>query len=205
MGLYERYVLPKLIDVAMRHEPIADIRAEMLPLAEGRVLELGIGSGLNLRYYDPQRVRSVTGVDPSEGLTAKARERAEKSPVPVEFLGLSGEDVPLESRSFDTAVITWTLCSIPNVYRALEEVRRLLAPGGRIVFAEHGRAPDEAIRRWQDRITPVWKVIGGGCHLNRPIDRLIEDAGFHIEGLEQGYVEGPKIASYMYRGRAKAR
>lgn len=204
MGLYARYVLPRLIESACSQKPLMNLRARYVPDARGRVLEIGIGSGHNLKYYG-ETVSSVTGIDPAAELTARARDRAKNMHCSVYVIEQSGEVIPAEDEFFDTIVCTWTLCSIPNVYRALNEMRRVLAPDGRFIFIEHGRAPDPRTARWQSRIEPVWKQIGGGCHLSRPIDQLIEGAGFRIEHLETGHVPGPKVASFMYHGVAVPR
>ncbi len=201
MGLYARYVLPRLIEGACAQKPLMELRAKYVPQATGRVLEVGIGSGHNLKFYGDE-VSSVTGIDPAAELTIKARDRAKALHCEVFVIEQSGELIPAEDAFFDTVVCTWTLCSIPNVYRSLAEMRRVLAPTGRFIFIEHGRAPDPRVARWQDRIEPLWKKIGGGCHLSRPINRLIEDAGFEIRGLETGHVPGSKVASFMYHGVA---
>lgn len=204
MGLYARLVLPRIIETACAQEPLKSLRARYVPHATGRVLEIGIGSGHNLEHYT-ESVTSVTGIDPAPELTVRARERAAKLHCPVYVIEQSGESIPAEDAFFDTIVCTWTLCSIPNVYRALDEMRRVLTPRGRLIFIEHGKAPDPSIARWQARIEPLWKKIGGGCHLSRPMGRLIEDAGFRITELDTGHVPGPKIASYMYHGTAVRR
>jgi ubiquinone/menaquinone biosynthesis C-methylase UbiE len=202
MGLYARYVLPRLIDAACGQPPMAALRARYVPRARGRVLEIGIGTGHNLPYYGAD-VTSVTGIDPAAALTATARRRASNLHCPVHVLEHSGESIPADDRSFDTVVCTWTLCSIPAVARALAEMRRVLTPEGRFLFVEHGRAPDAAVARWQDRLDPLWRRIGGGCHLGRPIGQLIADGGFVVEHLETGYLPGPRIATFMYHGEAR--
>ena len=201
---YEKYVLPRLIDAACSQPPMTELRSRYVSQASGEVLEIGIGSGLNLKHYSAQ-VRSVTGVDPAAELTAKARERAEAVDFPVEVLGVSGESLPAESRSFDTVVCTWTLCSIPNPYRAVDEMRRVLKPGGRLIFVEHGRSDETNIAKWQRRVEPIWKKIGGGCHLTRRADDLLEDGGFELLSFESGYEPGPRIAAFMMHGMAQPR
>lgn len=186
----------------MQAPAITELRQRFVPEARGDVLEVGIGSGLNLPFYGPE-VRSVTGLDPSLELQRYARRRAREAGRTVEFLGLSGEAIPVPTGCFDTVLTTWTLCSIPNPYRALAEMRRVLRPGGRLVFVEHGRAPQAAVRRWQRRIQPVWKALAGGCHLDRDVPHLLETAGFRVGALEQGYVPGPRFATFMYRGVAR--
>jgi ubiquinone/menaquinone biosynthesis C-methylase UbiE len=202
MGIYDRYVLPKLLDFAMRQKPIMMQRQKVVPQAQGRVLEIGIGSGLNLSFYDRDRVVKLWGLDPSEELRRIARERAQAAGMDVEFLGLPGEQIPLEDASVDTVVSTYTLCTIPDVERALGEMRRVLAPGGTLVFSEHGRAPDEGVARWQNRLDGFWGSLSGGCHLNREIARLIGDAGFRIDALDNMYLPGPRPFTYTFWGRA---
>jgi ubiquinone/menaquinone biosynthesis C-methylase UbiE len=202
MGLYERYLLPKVLDFAMRQKPIMLQREKVVPQARGRVLEIGIGSGLNLSYYDRARVERLWGLDPSEELRRMARERARAAGIEVDFLGLPGEQIPLEDQSIDTVVSTYTLCTIPDVSRALGEMRRVLAPGGVLVFSEHGRAPDAGVARWQDRLDRVWGKIAGGCHLNRSIGDLIGAAGFRLDTLDTMYLPGPRPFTYTFWGRA---
>ncbi len=204
MGFYSRHVLPKLINTACSQKPMMELRAAYVPRAKGRVMEIGMGSGLNLEFYGPE-VDSVTGLDPAVELMSDARKRAEKLPLAVDFLEVSGEQIPAEDNSFDTLVCTWTLCSIPNVYLALSEMRRVLKNKGELIFLEHGKAPDKAVERWQHRIEPLWKIVGGGCHLSRKTDQLLLDAGFSVNELEQSYMPGPKFAAYMYRGVATPR
>ncbi len=204
MGLYRRYVLPKLINAACAMPPMMALRERYVPLARGRVLEIGIGSGLNLKFYG-EACESVTGLDPAAELTQLARERAHKIGAVVELLTVSGEQIPAPDHSFDSIVCTWTLCSIPNVYRALAEMRRVLKPAGQLIFIEHGRSPDAGVARTQQWLEPAWKPIGGGCHLARQPDHLISDAGFQVTRLEQGYEPGPRFAAYMYHGVATPR
>lgn len=201
MNPWDRYVLPKLIDVAMRSEGISALRSEVVPRARGRVLEIGMGSALNLRHYGTE-VTSVVGVEPSAELVALAQRRIAGSRIPVEVLAQSGEQLPLPDHSVDSVVFTWTLCSIPNVYSALRETFRVLKPRGEVLFAEHGLAPDRNIQAWQYRIQPFWKTFTGGCHLTRAADRLLDEAGFRVEQVNKRYVEGPKFAAFMYRGVA---
>ncbi len=202
MGFYAKHVLPRLIDIAMRNKDTARLRAEWIPHARGEVLEIGIGSGLNLEFYSPE-VQRVYGVDPSAELQQMARKRVGKSPVEVEFLSQSAEEpLPLPNASIDTAVVTWTLCSIPNPSEALQQAKRVLKPTGRLIFVEHGRSSDPSVVVWQDRITPVWKQIGGGCHLSRKIDDIITGAGFQIVELRTNYIPGPRPMTYTYQGFA---
>ncbi|MBY0278860.1 class I SAM-dependent methyltransferase [Candidatus Binatia bacterium] len=203
MGLYDRLVLPKLLDFAMRQKPISMQRQKVVPEASGRVLEIGIGSGLNLAFYDRGRVTKLWGLEPSEELRRIARERARAAGIEVEFLGLPGEQITLDDASVDTVVTTYTLCTIPGVARALGEMRRVLVPGGAMLFSEHGRAPDADVVRWQDRLDRVWGYVAGGCHLNRPIAELIRDAGFRMSALDSMYVPGPRPFTYTYWGKAE--
>lgn len=207
MGLYDRYLLSPAIDRMCGSPEVMSLRAEIVPEAEGVVLELGMGSGLNLSLYDPSRVRRVVGVDPGEHITALARQRMEEAPVPVSLLRLSGESVPADDHGFDTVVVTFTFCTIPDVYSALGEVRRLLKPGGRLLFAEHGLAPDPDVQRWQRRVNPLWRTLAGGCHLTRDTVRLLEDGGFRmLSGLRADHaMAGPRIATWVSRGAAVLR
>ncbi len=204
MGIYQDHVLPCLIHLTMRQRILAAYRSRVVPAAEGRVLEIGVGSGLNLPFYT-ETVQRVIGLDPSARLLSMARKVLPRVAPPVEFVEGSAEALPLEATSVDTVVTTWTMCSIPDLQRALHEMRRVLKPGGRLLFVEHGRAPDANVRWWQDTLTPAWKRIGGGCHLNRAIATLIETAGFDLERLETGYMRGPKPMTFMYEGRARPR
>jgi ubiquinone/menaquinone biosynthesis C-methylase UbiE len=204
MGFYQDRILPHLVHLSMRQRNLVPYRTRVVSHAEGRVLEIGIGSGLNLPYYSA-RTERVIGLDPSPTLLAMTRKAAQRAVVPVELIENSAEAIALYNRSIDTIVTTWTMCSIPDVQRALGEMRRVLKPGGHLVFVEHGRSPDPGVRRWQDRLTPVWRCFSGGCHLNRPISELIESAGFRIERIETGYMRGPKPMTFMYEGSARPR
>ena len=202
MGLYRKFILPRLIDVAMRSKEVAARRAELIPKACGAVLEIGIGSGLNLCFY-PGTITRLAGVDPSAELLGMARRKLGGLPFPVELFCRSAEDLPFDDRSFDTAVMTWTLCSIPNPMRALAEVKRVLRPDGQLLFVEHGLSPDPKVQAWQQRLTPICKRVGGGCHPNRKIDDLIRPAGFDIVELQTGYLPGPRPMTFTYQGRAR--
>ncbi len=203
MGLYERYLLPRLLDTAMGAKPITYQRKKVVPRAQGRVLEIGFGSGHNLPFYDPSKVEHIWALEPAAEMRARAGERASASTIPLEFLGLPSEKIPLEKESADTVLITYTLCTIPDVMAALGEMRRVLKPSGRMIFCEHGEAPDENVRRWQRFITPAWKRIGGGCHVGRPIPKLIQDAGFKVEDMQTMYLPGtPRFAGFNYWGSA---
>lgn len=201
MRLYDRYVLPRLINLAMQNKAARLERARFLPLASGKVLEVGIGSGLNIPFY-PSTILELCGVDPAPELLRMARRRATRAPFPVELVELSAEKLPTGDETYDTVVTTWTLCSIPDPETALREMRRVLKPGGRLVFIEHGWSPDARVRAWQDRLNPLWTRVAGGCTLNRKMDALIEGAGFRIARLETGYAAGPKPLAYLYRGLA---
>jgi|SRR5215472_1314444 len=203
MGFYSKYVLPRLIDVSMRNKEIARLRSAWISHAQGDVLEVGIGSGLNFRHYPPE-VRRIYGVDPSIELQHMARKRTASGTIPIEFLAQSAEQpLPLPDASVDTVVMTWTLCSIPNGSMALQQLRRVLKPFGRLIFIEHGRAPDPRISGWQDRLTPLWKRLAGGCHLNRQVDELIASAGFRINELQTSYLRGPRPFTFTYQGFAQ--
>jgi ubiquinone/menaquinone biosynthesis C-methylase UbiE len=204
MGFYQDQIVPLLINASMRQKNLAAYRNRVVPAAEGRVLEIGIGSGLNLPFYS-SNVRQVIGLDPSPKLLAMARRASRSDSRSVEFIEGSAERIPLENASADTVVTTWTLCSIPAVLDALHEMRRVLKPTGHLLFVEHGQAPDPNVRWWQDRLTPLWRRIGGGCHLNRAIRALIEETGFQFDRLETGYMRGPKPMTFMYQGSARPR
>ena len=203
MGLYVKYVVPRLIDFCMRtNKDAARLRAAWIPRARGDVLEVGIGSGLNFPYYSSE-VRRVYGVDPSQELQVMARKRLAAS-FPVEFLAQSAEQpLPLPDASIDTVVVTWTLCSIPDAAAALQQMRRVVKPGGRLIFLEHGRAAEPRVVAWQDRLTPLWRRVTGGCHLNRKMDDLIAAAGFCITELQNYYLPGPRPMTFMYQGFAQ--
>jgi len=201
MGFYAAQVLPRLVDVALRSDEITALRKRVVAGLEGEVLEVGFGSGLNVPHYPPA-VRSVVAVDPAlVGRKLAARRLAEVT-IPVEFVGLDGEDLPLDDASVDHVLTTWTLCSIPDVGRALAEICRVLRPNGALHFLEHGRSPEPRIARWQVRLAPVQQRILGGCRLNRPIDHLVVDAGLRIARLDNYYLTGPKPLGYVFEGIA---
>jgi ubiquinone/menaquinone biosynthesis C-methylase UbiE len=203
LGFYDEYILPHLVNKACSAGQVMKLRSQLVPRAKGTVLEVGMGSGINLAFYDPETVALIYGLEPSEGMRRKARENLERSPVPVQWLDLPGEKIPLDDNSVDTVLLTFTLCTIPDHRTALEQMRRVLKPGGELLFLEHGESPHTSTRKWQHRITPGWKKIAGGCHLNRPIDSLIEEAGFTISELTNFYMpKAPRIAGYLYQGRA---
>jgi ubiquinone/menaquinone biosynthesis C-methylase UbiE len=202
MGFYNGFILPRLCDLAMRNKQLVPFRERVIGAAEGRVLEIGAGTGMNLPFYRPA-VTEVLALEPAPKLVAMARRASRGVTMPVSFLEASAETIPLDEHGVDTVVTTWTLCSIPQAATALAEMRRVLRPGGKLLFVEHGLAPDAGVRRWQDRLTPVWRRLCGGCHLNRPIRSMIEDAGFHVERIETGYIPGPRPMTFMYEGSAR--
>ena len=202
MSLYYRYIFPRLLDLSMRSAEVQRYRQQLVPHAKGRVLEIGIGSGLNLPFYGPE-VEHLYGLDPSPELRRIAGRRANRMGRDVELLNGSAEQIALADHSVDTVVSTWTLCSIPDAPRALHEAHRVLKPTGVLLFVEHGLAPDAGVRAWQHRITPMWARLAGGCQLDRKIDALITAAGFHLERLQREYAKGPKLMTYMYCGRAR--
>jgi ubiquinone/menaquinone biosynthesis C-methylase UbiE len=202
MGFYSDLVLPKLCHLAMRNKRLVPYRERVIGAAEGRVLEIGAGSGLNLPFYRPA-VQDIFALEPAPPLIEMARRTSRDAKVTVRFVEASAEAIPLDHQSIDTVVTTWTLCTIPQAATALSEMRRVLRPGGRLLFVEHGLSPDEGVRRWQDRLTPAWRRLSGGCHLNRPIQRMIEASGFRIDRLQTGYMAGLKPMTFMYEGIAR--
>ena len=204
MSFYQRRVLPCLVHLAMRQKQLLPFRRRVIGEAEGRILEIGVGSGLNLPLYG-SAARAVIGIEPSPELLRMARQRAAGISVPVEFLETSAEAIPLDAGSVDAVVTTWTLCTIPDAPRALAEVRRVLKPGGALLFVEHGRAPEPGVARWQDRLDPLWSRFAGGCHLNRKIDDLVSGSGFRIDRLEHARMSGPRTHGFLYEGRARPR
>src|SRR6516165_251345 len=197
MSFYQRYVLPRLTHLAMRQKQLLPFRQRIVGAAEGRVLEVGVGSGLNFPIYGAS-VTSVIGLEPSPELLRMARPRAMAAAIPVALLDASAEAIPLDRGSIDTVVTTWTLCTIPNAQRALAEMRRVLKPAGALLFVEHGRAPEPGIARWQDRLDPLWSRLAGGCHLNRKMDDLISGSGFRIEAMENARLPGPRTHTFLY-------
>ena len=202
MGWYENRILPTLIDRGMRNEVMTEHRARTVPLATETVLEIGLGSGLNIPYYS-NKVDRLYGLEPSKELLGRASGPAEAAPFPVDLLAAPAEDIPLEDNTIDTVFSSWTLCSIPELKTALKEMRRVLKPGGRFVFIEHGRAPDAKVAKWQDRITPVLRLLAG-CSPNKKMDELIVQAGFEVTQMEKAYLKGPKFISYHYIGQASS-
>jgi ubiquinone/menaquinone biosynthesis C-methylase UbiE len=204
MGFYEQWIVPALIDLSMRNKRLRPYRERAAGRAEGRILDVGVGSGLNLPFYGRQ-AQQIFGLDPSPRLLARAQSNAQHMQIPVHLLEGSAERIPLADRSMDTIVMTWTGCSIPEVGTAFGDMRRVLKPGGRLLFVEHGRAPEPGVARWQDRLDPFWRRLSGGCHLNRKIDDLLSDAGFRVDQLETGYISGPRIMTFLYEGAARPR
>lgn len=202
MNLYDQHVLPHLIDFACGMGAVMKTRAQIVPQAVGRVLEIGIGSGLNLSFYDPTRVSLIVGVDPAAAMHKLARQRAAQIRIPVEMIALELDQIQAADASFDSIVCTFTLCTIPDASAALREMRRVLKPGGKLLFSEHGLAPDAPVVRWQNRITPLWKPLAGGCHLNRDIAALITAGGFNIGDIQSSYLKGPKPMTWVSRGWA---
>lgn len=201
---YDRHVLPYLIDMACGIRPVARQREKVVPLAQGRVLEVGIGTGLNIPFYDKTRVTRITGVDPALRMHGLAQKRIAQAGLNVDLIGLSAEKLPVDDASFDTVVCTYTLCTIPDPAAALAEMRRVLKPGGQLLFSEHGRAPDANISKWQTRLQPYWSKLAGGCMLDRDVPLLLHDAGFQSD-VQSRYLPGPRFVSYHYWGVAQVR
>jgi ubiquinone/menaquinone biosynthesis C-methylase UbiE len=200
---YERHLLPYLLDIACNISPIRKQRMKVIPQAEGNVLEVGIGTGLNLPFYDRSRVKLIVGVDPGLRMHRLALQRSLQAGLDVRLIGLSAEKIPVDDASFDSVVCTYTLCTIPDPLQALKEMKRALKPGGKLLFSEHGKAPQENVERWQARLQPYWKKLAGGCMLNRDVPALLEEAGFEPR-FQSRYLPGPKILSYHYWGEAVA-
>lgn len=202
MGLYSTYVLPRLTKWGMNTKVLREERAACVARAQGIVLEVGFGNGLNLCHY-PDTVKKLTGIDPSTQAERLARKDIAACPFPVEVHTGLAEALPYDAASFDSVIITWTLCTIPDPAAALGEVARVLRPGGRFYFVEHGLSPDPGVARWQHRLNPIQNYIVGGCNLNRDIAALVAAAGFVLEEAETGYVKGPRTHAYLYRGAAR--
>lgn len=203
MSFWANRVLPILVEKGCRSSVILEERRRWIPRAHGRVLELGVGSGLNLAFYDAARVANVTGIDPSAALLARAGARAAEAPVPVELVAAPAEQLPFDAGSFDSAIVTYSLCSMADPARALAELRRVLRAGGELMFVEHGLAPDARTARWQRWLTPIWRRFTGGCHLDRDIAALLRDAGYQLDELDAGYTEGVRWLSFTYQGTAR--
>lgn len=200
MGFYQEHVVPRLVNLAMRNRQLTPFRERTIRLAGGRVLEIGVGSGLNLPLYT-DRTTEILGLDPHPRLLAMASEKPRS--VPSRLIEGSAESIPLDDASIDTVVSTWSLCTVRDVAAALAEIRRVVKPDGQLLFVEHGLAPENSVQRWQNRLTPLWKGLAGGCHLNRPISCLIENAGFKIAQVQTGYMPGPKPMTFTYEGSAR--
>lgn len=203
MSIYSTWLLPRVLDLVMQQKQMRPYRERIGQAASGRTLDVGIGSGLSLGFYG-EHTREVVGIDSSAELLRFAEQRAQKLAIPVELLRCSAEAVPLEDESVDTVVSTFTLCSVGDAEKVLSELRRVVRPGGKLLFAEHGRAPDPGVARWQDRLTPLWSRVAGNCHLNRKPDDLIRSAGFRIHALETRYLKGPRPMGFVYEGCAHA-
>jgi ubiquinone/menaquinone biosynthesis C-methylase UbiE len=204
LGLYDKYILPKFLNCACGSKPINYQRQKVVPLAKGKVLDIGIGSGLNIPFYNSDKIDKVIGIDPSHELIELAKELANDSKASIELVIGSAESIPYPDNFFDTVLVTYTMCTIPNVAIANKEMWRVLKDDGRLIFCEHGLAPDKKISKWQNRIDPFWGKIAGGCHLNRDIQKLITDAGFSFESLDKMYIPNtPKFAGYNYWGIGK--
>jgi len=202
MGFYQRHVLPILLDKACGCKPIRKQRQKIIPLARGHVVEIGIGSGHNLPFYDQHKITQLTGIDPDKYVWEKSAKKRAAFSKPLQRLGLSGESIPMGDNCADTVVVTYSLCTIPDPVKALREMRRILKPEGKLLFCEHGKAPDIRVQKWQDRVDPLWSKIAGGCHSGRNIPALLAAAKFQVLKVEQDYIPGPKILSYNYWGQA---
>lgn len=203
MGFYDDRILPHIVNLACSNRQVMRVRERLVPMARGQVLEVGMGSGLNLAFYDKAQVELVWGLEPSEGMRLKAQANLQKSPVEVKWLDLPGEKIPLEDNSIDTIILTYTLCTIPDWKAALNQMRRVLKPDGKLLFGEHGEAPDAGVSKLQNRLTPLWKKMAGGCHLNRPITDYLVQGGFTIENEKTFYMrKTPRFVGHMYVGQA---
>ena len=188
MGFYDKYLLPKIVHMACGAGPTMRQREKVVPLASGRVLEIGIGSGLNIPFYDAHQVEHLWGLDPSAEMWAIARKNTEEHHLDAEYIQSGAESIPLDDNSADTVMMTYTMCTIPDVHTAMNEIRRVLKPAGKLIFCEHGKAPDASVERWQNRVNPVWKKLAGGCNLNRPIPSLMEQSGFKSSDMQTMYL-----------------
>ncbi len=199
---YNNHILPAALDLACGMPMVSRMRALVVPRARGRVLEVGVGTGLNMRHYDKTRVTHLTGLDPGLQMHPLALERAARAGLDMDLVGLSAEKIPLPDASFDTVLVTYTLCTIPDPRAALLEMRRVLAPHGTLLYCEHGRAPDASVQRWQDRLQPLWGKVAGGCHLGRDMPALLQGAGFTLPDLQTRYLAGPRPFTFHYWGEA---
>jgi len=205
LSWYSERVLPHLIDFACSASPNQKQRQKIVPDAAGDILEIGFGSGLNVPFYDPSKVRKIWALEPSAGMRRKAQAALDDTEMDIEFIDLPGEQIPLDDNSVDTVLVTYTLCTIPDAEAALQGMRRVLKPSGRLLFIEHGKAPDEDVLRWQNRLNPVWSRIAGGCQMNRDIPALIKAGGFDIKLDERMYIPGARILCYNFWGCAVPR
>ena len=203
MGFYDKYLLPKLVHFTCGQNPSMRQREKVVPLARGKVLEIGIGSGLNIPFYDADKVTHLWGLDPSAEMWAIAQKNAEEHHLDAEFIQSGAESIPLDNHCADTVLMTYTMCTIPEINQALDEIKRVLKPGGKLIFCEHGKAPDSSVQRWQDRLNPVWTKLSGGCNLNRPIPGLLEHSGFKSTDMQTMYLPGWKPATFNYWGTAR--
>ena len=204
MGFYNKYILPKFLNCACGSKPINFQREKIVPLAEGVVLDIGIGSGLNIPFYNKSKIDYLYGLDPSDELLKIAKTIAKKNEFEIKFLQCGAEAIPLPDNSIDTVLITYTMCTMQDVELSNKEIMRVLKPEGQLLFIEHGLAPDKNVVKWQRRINPIWNKIAGGCNLNRDIPKLITSSGFKILNMEEMYLPStPKFAGYNYWGIAK--
>jgi ubiquinone/menaquinone biosynthesis C-methylase UbiE len=203
MGFYDNYLLPKVVHFMCGQNPAMKQREKIVPKATGRVLEVGIGSGLNIPFYGADKVSHLWGLDPSREMWNLAKKNARQHHLDAEFLQSGAASIPLDDNTVDTVVMTYTLCTVPDVNAALQDIRRVLKPGGKLLYCEHGEAPDENVRRWQRRMNPVWNRLGGGCNLNRPIPRILDDSGFRSTDMQSMYIPGWKPACFNYWGSAR--
>ena len=202
MGLYGRYILPHVLDCACGLPAVERERARLVPRARGHVLEIGIGTGRNLAHYDPANIDTIVGLDPTADMHPRTRRRAAEAGLSVALMAFGAEQIPADDDQFDTVLVTYSLCSIPEPHTALREMRRVLKPDGALLFCEHGRSPEPKVARWQQRLTPAWRHIAGGCHLDRDVPALLADAGLIVDTLDTGYIPGPKPLTWHFRGRA---
>jgi len=205
MSLYEKHILPYLTHLVCSGKTFDQKRSVVVPDARGDVLEIGMGSGLNIPHYEQHNIRQLIGLEPSEALRKRAQTIASKTGIPLKLISNGAEDIPLENKSMDTVLITFAMCTIPEIETALNEIRRVLKKDGQLLFCEHGLAPETRVQRWQNRLNPVWKKLAGGCNLNRDIPSLIQEAGFKIDEIENQYMRGPKALTYIYRGTASVK
>lgn len=205
MRFYDRFILPRIVHGTCSLKPVMWQRVKIVPAASGKVLEIGFGSGLNLPFYDTKKVSYVWALDPAEEMWHLAQKKIQNVPFPVEFIKAPAEKIPLGNGVVDSVVVTYAFCTIPDVLGALAEIKRVLKPSGRLLFCEHGLAPDRKVARWQNRLTPIWKRLGGGCHLNRPIPLLLQEGGFQVVDMQAMYIPGWRPASFNYWGTAITR